>query len=578
MMMIFERNIFSHLLLVGRVKERYFAPAPYGISYSYNIRGWLTASSWGKYRQTIAYGNFSPDITFIQEDRYRADGSRYQYQRHFYYDGLGRLDHTWDYESGRYTEQYGYDLNGNITSLRRGGPDAYDVLTMGYDGNRLTSVTDSGNDNLLGEVPQLAAGGAYAMDYDADGRLTADESRGVTRVVYNPLGLPQRVTMDDGCYVTNAYRADGVKTYESTLRQHYEYIRQWDAAQGGYVVVDSVPRSQTDWRSHYGALVKAKGRLPRIYNEAGYIDIHNGGDSVSYHYWLTDHLGSVHAVVDANNQMEQAHDYTVSGVPATRLGQTVDHHLHTGMPWLGFNGLGWYDNRARVLDALTGRFTTPDPLAERYPDQSPYAHCANNPVSNIDPTGKETILYATTIPGNNNGFLKPATHTFIVVKWQNGEIRDYFAYGPKNDHIFGDMLVQKTYIQDVNVAVGKDKTSIKSSFIIQPPNGMTSEDFDNKIIDVAKSFGNNENIKYSIIPTKETEGNCNTSTSTILLKAGVPKETIRGIEKLLPGINTGFNSEVHPWNSFEQKKAVEQEMRINSIKQILKGTLNAQKP
>ena len=64
-----------------------------------------------------------------------------------------------------------------------------------------------------------------------------------------------------------------------------------------------------------------------------------------------------------------SHDYTVSGVPATRLGPTVDHHLHTGKPWQGFNGLGWYDNRARVLDALTGRFTTPDPLAEKHPDQ-----------------------------------------------------------------------------------------------------------------------------------------------------------------------------------------------------------------
>ncbi len=110
-----------------------------------------------------------------------------------------------------------------------------------------------------GEVPQLAAGGAYAMAYDADGRLTADESRGVTRVVYNPLGLPQRVTMDDGCYVTN-------------------------------------------------------------------------------------------------------------------------------------------DNRARVLDALTGRFTTPDPLAEKYPDQSPYAHCANNPVRFIDPTGR--VLEYPSSPSN----------------------------------------------------------------------------------------------------------------------------------------------------------------------------------
>lgn len=145
--------------------------------------------------------------------------------------------------------------------------------------------------------------------------------------------------------------------------------------------------SQTDWRSHYGDLVKAKGRLPRIYNEAGYIDIHNGGDSVSYHYWLTDHLGSVHAVVDVDNQVEQAHDYTVSGIPATRLGQVVDDRLHTAKPWQGFNGLGWYDNRARVLDVLTGRFTTPDPLAEEHPWESPYLFCSGNPVKFIDPTG-----------------------------------------------------------------------------------------------------------------------------------------------------------------------------------------------
>ena len=73
------------------------------------------------------------------------------------------------------------------------------------------------------------------------------------------------------------------------------------------------------------------------------------------------------------------------------VGDTIKlvNHIDWRKPWLGFNGLGWYDNRARVLDALTGRFTTPDPLAGRYPDQSPYAHCANNPVRNIDPTGMD---------------------------------------------------------------------------------------------------------------------------------------------------------------------------------------------
>jgi len=35
------------------------------------------------------------------------------------------------------------------------------------------------------------------------------------------------------------------------------------------------------------------------------------------------------------------------------------------------------------------RFTTPDPLAEKYYSISPYAYCGNNPVMRIDPNGKD---------------------------------------------------------------------------------------------------------------------------------------------------------------------------------------------
>ena len=35
-----------------------------------------------------------------------------------------------------------------------------------------------------------------------------------------------------------------------------------------------------------------------------------------------------------------------------------------------------------------GRFTTLDPLAEKYPNISPYAYCNGNPVNFVDPDGR----------------------------------------------------------------------------------------------------------------------------------------------------------------------------------------------
>ncbi|MFT3995751.1 MAG: RHS repeat-associated core domain-containing protein, partial [Dysgonamonadaceae bacterium] len=51
------------------------------------------------------------------------------------------------------------------------------------------------------------------------------------------------------------------------------------------------------------------------------------------------------------------------------------------------HGLNLYDFSARMQDPAIGRFTTMDPLAEKYYDWSPYAYCAGNPVNVIDPTG-----------------------------------------------------------------------------------------------------------------------------------------------------------------------------------------------
>jgi len=53
------------------------------------------------------------------------------------------------------------------------------------------------------------------------------------------------------------------------------------------------------------------------------------------------------------------------------------------------HGLNTYDYHARQQDFQTGRFTSVDPLAEKYYSWSPYHLAGNNPILNIDPFGMD---------------------------------------------------------------------------------------------------------------------------------------------------------------------------------------------
>ena len=53
-----------------------------------------------------------------------------------------------------------------------------------------------------------------------------------------------------------------------------------------------------------------------------------------------------------------------------------------------------------MYDPLTGSWLTPDPLAHKYTSLSPYAYCAGNPVSFVDPDGAR-LYFAKKMRQNN---------------------------------------------------------------------------------------------------------------------------------------------------------------------------------
>ncbi|MBQ0044893.1 MAG: hypothetical protein KBT05_07720 [Bacteroidales bacterium] len=107
------------------------------------------------------------------------------------------------------------------------------------------------------------------------------------------------------------------------------------------------------------------------------------GNTPGYMFFLTDHLGSVRVVTDENGTVRQVNQYYPYGdliEDARMVESTSDNRYRfTGKELATETGL--YDFCARYLETSMGRFTTIDPLAEKYPSVSPYAYCAGDPVN-----------------------------------------------------------------------------------------------------------------------------------------------------------------------------------------------------
>jgi RHS repeat-associated protein len=104
---------------------------------------------------------------------------------------------------------------------------------------------------------------------------------------------------------------------------------------------------------------------------------------------VTDHLGNNRVAVKADGTVIQTNHYYPFGTAFaenTVAEQGRQPYKYNGKELDAMHGLNWYDYSARHKDDW--RFTTVDPLAEKYYSISPYAYCGNNPIKFIDKDGK----------------------------------------------------------------------------------------------------------------------------------------------------------------------------------------------
>ena len=401
----------------------------------YDIRSWLTEKSSELFDMSLGH-SYTGNITSWQWQHKgdpSGDGPQNRYE--FTYDDLSRLTNTTQYVNGELNKQnverfLTYDRNGNLlTMIRYENGEQSSNRRYTYTGNRLdrmekdkviawdeidsqpggpaivvpgAAMADNGASALAAGViidtsvvvhpvdPGIILHSRYA--HDRNGNLTYDMEL-ETNFAYNNLNLLEKAMRNDTIVAKYSYLADGTKLSAVNADDcgfAYRGSFTYRADAGGDRVFESTP---------FGG-----GRI------VGTVD-----DETEVRYFLTDHLGSVRAVVNSGCEVLERNDYQPFGkrwvTPSMPVSDNRDRF--NGKEDQSFAGLPFSDYGARMYDYERGRWLTQDRFAEKYYSIGQYNYCAGNPVNYIDIKGDSLmIIDMASIISIYNGLAQGQTVTF----------------------------------------------------------------------------------------------------------------------------------------------------------------------
>ncbi|MGN8067809.1 DUF6443 domain-containing protein [Mucilaginibacter sp. 22184] len=340
------------------------------ITYGYNERGWLSASSCDQFVLQLSYnGGTTPQYNGnIANQTWLTAGSSvkaYTYR----YDQLNRLN--FGISTDGFSERsIKYDLLGNISNLSRVYNNTLiDSLTYNYlVGANATNQVQSITDKSIDAGTKGYKSGTFTYSYDGNGNMTIDNSKGIS-VGYNLLNLPQDIGLGSVPLSTYAYDATGEKLSRLAGTAKTDYIAG--------IQYDGTAASST---------------LSFIQTEEGRA-LPNGTTSYNYEYSLTDNLGNSRVSFDMGTgvvRQVQTDDYLPFGMEISRTVNAAKNEYLYNTKELQEN-IQLYDYGARFYDPVIARWTSVDPLAEKSRRWTPYNYAENDPIRNIDPDGMDVV-------------------------------------------------------------------------------------------------------------------------------------------------------------------------------------------
>ncbi len=377
--------------MTGRIYGTEANPSTLTETLSYNIRDQLTGLSSSVFSMTLRY----QEPTLGSVPKYNGGISEWEWNHgagaetnawSLSYDGVGRLTDARRFVSGVQTNSFSersitYDRNSNALTLTRYGENAAtpeEILAYSYNGNLLSGISNTG-----------ASGGGGQYTHDANGNMTHEGLSGLD-IVYNEQNLTRRISSGGTTLTEYEYLADGTK------------LRALDGGGNGYQYRGSLIYAQTAGQTGSPVItldcaLTSAGRIVRETSA-------DGSPTYKVQHYLRDHLGSVRSVIDGDTgAVVETNDYypfgkRITPPPVAEPVEATSQSATSPNRWL-FSGkesqsflyanISLLDFGARMYNPTIARWTTSDPMSEKYYGISPYVYCLGNPISIIDPNGMD---------------------------------------------------------------------------------------------------------------------------------------------------------------------------------------------